>query len=186
MQMARTYLNYILRYSFSIILHHYLSVGEQQKGCITVYSPTTPKLVYGCVSQNMELMRSALYISLSLFKTGKPLISPKTNTRAEQQLRRANRASLTHVCGREHPFSSPRLRFWRSFGLAAVSLSPSNLIGKPQACHSVLAAHIWTNTLREKDTNLSVRWQRNDERGREALERGNIQCSRRHLSWYSS
>lgn len=69
-------------------------------------------------------------------------------------------------------FPAPRLRFWRSFGHATMSLSPSNLIGKPQACHTVPAAHIWTNTLREKDTNLSVRWQRNDERGREALARG--------------
>lgn len=86
------------------------------------------------------------------------------------------------VHGWEHPFSSPRLQFGRSFGRTAVSLSPSNLIGKPQACHSVLAAHIWTNTLRGKDTNLSVRWQRNDERGREALARGNVQCGRRHLS----
>lgn len=55
----------------------------------------------------------------------------------QQQLGRANRAAVTHEHGSEHPFSSPRLRFWRSFGLDAVSLSPSNLIGKPQACHSV-------------------------------------------------
>lgn len=72
-----------------------------------------------------------------------------------------------------HPFSSTRLRFSGSFGHATVSLSPSNLIVKPQACRTVLAAHIWTNSLGEKDTNLSGRWQRNDERGRKASERGN-------------
>lgn len=127
-------------------------------------------------------MRSSLYISLSLFKTAKPLISPKTNSSSGEQ----TGASVTHVYGWEHPFSSPRLQFWRSFGRIVVSLSPSNLIGKPQACHCVLAAHIWANTLGEKDTNLSVRWQRNDERGREGLAGGNIQCSHRHLSRYSS
>lgn len=98
----------------------------------------------------------------------------KENRRAVQQLRRANRATVTHVNGWEHPLSSPRLQFWRSFCLAAVSLSPPNLIGKPRACHSVLAAHIRTNALRENDTNLSVRWQKNDARGREALARGEI------------
>lgn len=87
-----------------------------------------------------------------------------------------------------HPHPLPAAcSFGDHFAAAAVSLSPSNLIGKPQACHSVPAAHIWTNALGENDTNLSVRWQRNDERGREALARGNnIQCSRRHLSWCSS
>lgn len=40
------------------------------------------------------------------------------------------------------PFPAPACSFRRSFGRTAVSLSPSNLIGKPQACHSVLAAHI--------------------------------------------
>lgn len=96
----------------------------------------------------------------------------KENRRAVQQLMRANRATVTHVNGWEHPLSSPRLQFWRSFRLAAVSLSPPNLIGKPRACHGVLAAHIRTNALRESDTNLSERWQKNDARGREALARG--------------
>lgn len=130
-------------------------------------------------------MRSAVYISLSVFKTTKPVISPK-NKHESGTAAQETKQGLSDSCTFEHCFSSPRLRFWRSFGRATVSLSPSNLIGKPQACHSVLAAHIWTNTLREKDTNLLVRWQRNDEWGREALARGNIQCSRGHLSWYSS
>lgn len=60
--------------------------------------------------------------------------------------------SVTDVCNWEHPvFFSPCLQFWRTFGHATVSLSASNLIVKPQAVHTVPAAHIWTNTQRERD-----------------------------------
>lgn len=122
------------------------------------------------IFQNMKLMRAAPHISLLLFK--------ESGHRFPQNKQTSRTAA--HDCKRGGGDSCERLRTSlfqpRSVVLEiiwprAVSLSPYNLIGKPEARHGVPAAHIWANILSVNDTNLWVRWQSGDERGGGGIHR---------------